>query len=79
MLDDKFWVWETLDEALRPIVEDLNEDQVLKVSKALAANYKGSEDLWDYLIKKVHFYAATPYWEKNSNVFFDYYLNDACS
>ena len=26
MLDDKFWVWETLDEALRPIAEDLNED-----------------------------------------------------
>ena len=25
MLDDKFWVWETLDEALRPIAEDLNE------------------------------------------------------
>ena len=61
MLDDKFWVWETLDEALRPIVEDLNEEQVLKVSKALAANYKGSEDLWDFLIQKVHFYAATPY------------------
>ena len=50
MLDDKFWVWETLDEALRPIVEDLNADQVLKVSKALAANFKGSEDLWDFLI-----------------------------
>ena len=61
MLDDKFWVWETIDEALRPIVEDLSDEQVLKVSKALAANYKGSEDLWDYLIKKVHFYAATPY------------------
>ena len=50
VLDEKFWVWETLDEALRPIVEDLNSDQVLKVSKALAANYKGSEDLWDFLI-----------------------------
>ena len=50
VLDEKFWVWETLDEALRPIVEDLNADQVLKVSKALAANYKGSEDLWDFLI-----------------------------
>ena len=61
MLDDKFWVWETLDEALRPIAEDLNEDEVLKVCKALAANYKGSEDLWDFLVKKVHFYAATPY------------------
>ena len=25
VLDDKFWVWETLDEALRPIADDLNE------------------------------------------------------
>jgi hypothetical protein len=25
MLDDKFWVWETLDEALRPIIGDLSE------------------------------------------------------
>ena len=61
MLDDKFWVWETLDEAMRPIAEDLNEAQVLQVTKALAANYKGSEDLWDYLVKKIHFYGATPY------------------
>ncbi len=25
MLDDKFWVWETIDEALRPIIGDLSE------------------------------------------------------
>ena len=50
VLDDKFWLWETLDEAVRPIVSDLPEDQVLKLVKAYAANYKGSEDLWDYLL-----------------------------
>jgi hypothetical protein len=60
-LDDKFWVWETLDEALRPEIEDLGEQEVLQVAKAFAANYKGSEDLWDNLMKKVHFHGATPY------------------
>ena len=61
MLDDKFWVWETLDEALRPIIGDLSEQEVISLSKAFAANYKGSEDLWDYLIQKVHFHGAQIY------------------
>lgn len=60
-LDDKFWVWETIDEAVRPIVSDLTDEEVIKVSKALAANYKGSDDLWDFLIQKVHFYGAKPF------------------
>jgi hypothetical protein len=29
MLDDKFWVWETLDEALRPIIDDLPEEKLM--------------------------------------------------
>ena len=61
MLDDKFWVWETLDEALRPIISDISEEDVLKLTRALGANYKGSEDLWDFLIQRVHFHGATPY------------------
>ena len=61
MLDDKFWVWETLDEALRPEVEKFSEDQVMTLCRALAANYKGSEDLWDNLMQRVHFYGAEPY------------------
>ena len=60
-LDDKFWVWETLDEAVRPIVSDLTDEEVIKVCKALAANYKGSDDLWDFLIQKVHYYGAKPF------------------
>ena len=61
MLDDKFWVWETLDEALRPEVEKFSEEQVMTLCRALSVNYKGSEDLWDYLIQRVHFYGAEPY------------------
>jgi len=45
MLHDKFWVWETLDEALRPNVESFSEDQIVTLVRAFASNYKGSEDL----------------------------------
>ena len=61
VLDEKFWVWETIDEALRPIISDLSEDQIIALTKAFAANYKGSEDLWDYMMQKVHFHGATPW------------------
>ncbi len=55
-VDDKFWVWETLDEALRPIVSDLQEGEVLDLAKFLSANFKGSEDLWDQLHSKIYLY-----------------------
>lgn len=61
MLDDKFWFWETVDEALRPIIEDLPEEQLMTLVKAFAANHKGSNDLWDFMSQRVHFYGATPY------------------
>ena len=59
VLDDKFWVWETLDEALRPIISEISEDEVLQLCRAFAANYKGSEDIWDYLMMRVHYHGAT--------------------
>ena len=68
VLDDKFWVWETLDEALRPIISDLSEEQIVTLSKAFAANYKGSEDLWDYIMQKVHFHGATPWWKYTKTI-----------
>ena len=61
VLDDKFWVWETLDEAIRPSVDSLSEDEIIALVRALSANYKGSEDLWDFLITRVHYYGAAPY------------------
>ncbi len=61
VFDDKFWVWETIDEALRPVISDLSEEQVITLTKAFAANHKGSEDLWDFLMQKVHFHGATPW------------------
>lgn len=46
MLDDKFWVWETLEEATRSEVEELSEQDLIALMKAFGANYKGSDDLW---------------------------------
>ena len=48
-LDDKFWVWETLEEAVKPAVDGLDDKGVVQVMKAFATNYKGGQDLWDNL------------------------------
>ena len=62
MLDDKFWVWETLDEALRPIVPELTESEIIAVSAGVYLNFKGSEDLLDSLERRIYFYGRpTPF------------------
>ena len=61
VMDDKFWFWETVDEALRPVISDLSEEQIVSLMKAFGANYKGSDDLWDFLMQKVHFHGAKPF------------------
>ena len=61
MLDEKFWIWETLEEALRPNIDEISDDDVMRVMKAFAANYKGSDLFWDYLHQRVYRKAATPY------------------
>jgi hypothetical protein len=61
VLDDKFWVWETLEEAMRPNVSELSEEELLAVIKAYSANFKGSEDLWDFMMQQVHNRTSTPF------------------
>jgi hypothetical protein len=56
VLDDKFWVWETLDVALRPVVPELTEAELTSVSAGVYLNYKGSEDLYDSLERRIYFY-----------------------
>eukprot|EP00351_Strombidinopsis_sp_SopsisLIS2011_P000182 CAMPEP_0116879426 /NCGR_PEP_ID=MMETSP0463-20121206/11240_1 /TAXON_ID=181622 /ORGANISM="Strombidinopsis sp, Strain SopsisLIS2011" /LENGTH=115 /DNA_ID=CAMNT_0004528763 /DNA_START=213 /DNA_END=560 /DNA_ORIENTATION=+ len=41
-LDDKFWVWETIEEAIRGHVEELPADKAFDLYKGFAYNYKGS-------------------------------------
>ena len=44
-LEDKFWVWETLEEATRPHVAELTKDEVLPFLCGFAMQIKGSDDL----------------------------------
>ena len=57
-LDDKFWVWETLEEATRPNVDSLNAEDLLKFHTAWAVQMKGSEELHDLMHERIAFYYA---------------------
>ena len=46
-LDGQFWVWESLDEAIRGSVEDLTDAEFDKSFKAFGQNLKGSNELLD--------------------------------
>ena len=48
-LDDKFWVWETLEEATRPHVDEIAKEEIEKFHRGWALNFKGSEDLHDVI------------------------------
>lgn len=61
VLDDKFWFWETLEEAIRPNIDKLTDDQIISLMKAFAANFKGSDDLWDYFYIRVFRSTSSPY------------------
>lgn len=61
VLDDKFWVWETLEEATRANVNSLKEEDLIRVMKAYGGNYKGSDELWDQLLLRTHYLGATPF------------------
>ena len=53
-LEDKFWVWETLEEALRGNVDGLSYEETLSVWSAFGTHLKGSEDLFDMLEQRVY-------------------------
>ena len=61
VLDDKFWVWETLDEAIKVNVDKMTDDEIMQTIKALGINYKGSENLWDLLLDRIIYAEAKPY------------------
>tara|TARA_B110001450_G_scaffold204662_1_gene194373 strand:+ start:320 stop:511 length:192 start_codon:yes stop_codon:yes gene_type:complete len=44
-LDNKFWVWETLEEASRPQVDELSKDESVAFFRGWNNQNKGSEDL----------------------------------
>lgn len=54
VLDDKFWVWETIEEATRPHVSEMTDAQVNNMINVFAGNYKGSDLLWEYLEQRIY-------------------------
>ena len=51
-LNDRFWVWETLEEATRPHIDTLNNEEIGSFMQAWALNFKGSDDLNDLVIER---------------------------
>ena len=67
-LDDKFWVWETLEEATRPEVERLSKDEIENFFHSWRVQQKGSEELFDLTLGMMftHF-APSPFASQPKN------------
>lgn len=51
--DESFWLWETLEEAVRGDIDSLTTDEFCTLTKAFGANYKGSRDLYDMIENRI--------------------------
>ena len=51
---DRFWIWETLEEAVRGDVDSMSEEEFVNTVKAFAAHYKGTQDLTDRLENRMY-------------------------
>ena len=47
-------MWESLDEAIRASVDELNDDEYDKAFNAFANNLKGSDELMDMFEQRMH-------------------------
>ena len=52
-LDNKFWVWETLEEATRPQVDEMTEQELETVMSGFCLNTQGSEDLYNVFYTRI--------------------------
>ena len=68
-LDEKFWVWETLEEAIRPEVDGLGEEELMGVMSGFYVNLKGSEDLQDVIETRIASLAVTSPFSSGVNPF----------
>ena len=60
-LDEKFWVWETLEEAARPHVSNLNKEEINSFHRGMTIQLKGSEDFHDVIqFKYARHFAPQP-------------------
>lgn len=51
--DSSFWIWESLEEAVRGEIHTLSGEEFKSVMRAFATNYKGSTDLFDMIEARV--------------------------
>ena len=68
-LDDKFWVWETLEEEIRPVADELSHEEVEAVSLGFATNLKGSTELMDILMDRIMAHQVTTPMQSGVNPF----------
>ena len=53
MLDDKFWVWETLEESVRQFYDVLPEKDLMPIVDSFNINFKGSDTLQELLQMRI--------------------------
>ena len=53
-LDGRFWVWESLEEAIRGEVDTMSVEQFQDTAKVFAINYKGSTDFKDLIENRIY-------------------------
>ena len=58
-LDDKFWVWETLETAVLADMDQLSYNEVMIIMGAFSMQMKGSDDLCDEVLRRHRLEHAT--------------------
>jgi hypothetical protein len=53
-LDNSFWTWETLEEAIRGNLHEFNDAEFLTLLRAFGGNYKGSREFLDLIENRVY-------------------------
>ena len=53
-LDDSFWTWEALEEAVRGDMNAFTDNEFEAVMRAFGSNYKGSKDLYDVIEMRLY-------------------------
>ena len=51
---DKFWIWESLEEAIRGEMDTINEDDFKTTKKVFCGQYKGSSDMIDMMEYRIY-------------------------
>ena len=53
-LDGRFWVWESLEEAIRGEIDEMTAENFDNTVKVFSMNYKGSKDLTDLIENRLY-------------------------